>query len=256
MLCAWMIQSLSVVAASSAPTLSWKLIATRPHDAQAFTQGLVVDGKHLIEGTGLYGRSGIVIRDLASGSVLHSSQLPADQFGEGVAVVGNRIIQLTWQNGIAHVFDDQLHPLTRMRMKGEGWGLTYDGNRLIRSDGSARLRFHDPESFEEIGGVSVTDNGRAVDRLNELEFADGLVYANVWQENRIAIIDPATGDVRGWLDLGELSGRFTRLPGWNTADAVLNGIAVLPGRRRLLITGKLWPLMFEIEVDRVPPRRP
>lgn len=249
MLCGWMIQSLFVALAAPAPTLPWKLVGTRPHDSNAFTQGLVVDGSRLIEGTGLYGRSGLVIRDLNTGRVLYSAQLPADHFGEGVALVGSRIIQLTWQNGIAHVFDNQLRPLTRVRVSGEGWGLTYDGTRLIRSDGSARLRFHDAGTYAETGTVSVSDDGHPVTNLNELEFVDGDIYANVWQQDRIAIIDPATGSVRGWLDLSALSRHFDRLPAWNTADAVLNGIAALPGRDRLLVTGKLWPLMFEIEVD-------
>jgi glutamine cyclotransferase len=249
MLCGWMIQGLAVALAAPAPTLPWKLVATHPHDPNAFTQGLVVDGNHLIEGTGLYGRSGLVIRDLVSGRQLHRLSLPDDHFGEGVTVVDDRIVQLTWQNGIVHVFDRQLRPLTRVRLSGEGWGLTTDGKRLIRSDGSSRLRFHDAASFVETGTVSVTDDGRAIASLNELEYVGGHVYANVWQTDRIAIIDPASGAVRGWLDLAALSNRFMKRPGWNKSDAVLNGIAVLPNNGRLLVTGKFWPSMFEIEVD-------
>lgn len=245
-----LIQTLLCVSAAAAPTLPWTLIATHPHDPQAFTQGLVVDGPRLIEGTGLYGRSQLVIRDRGSLQLLHRHALPADQFGEGVALHGDRLYQLTWQNGLVHVYDRTLQPLGRLRLDGEGWGLTSDGERLIRSDGSSRLRFHDPLTLAERGSVKVTDEGRPVDRLNELEFVDGWIYANVWQADRVAVIDPASGEVRGWLDLQPLSDRFLRLPGWNRQDAVLNGIAVLPGSGHLLVTGKFWPALFEIAVDR------
>lgn len=235
--------------ANAAPNIPWTLVSTRPHDRNAFTQGLVVDGTRLIEGVGLYGRSGIVIRDVSSLRVLAAVALPADHFGEGVAVIGERIIQLTWQNGVAHVFDSELQLQRQFRYAGEGWGLTFDGKRLIRSDGTARLRFHDPDGFRELGSVLVTDGETLVDQLNELEFVDGLVYANVWHRDEIAIIDPASGVVRGWLDLSVLSRKAGLVAGPRNPDGVLNGIAVI-GPGRLLITGKLWPQMFEIEIDR------
>lgn len=238
------------LATLAAPTLPWKLIASRPHDGTAFTQGLVIDGDQLIEGTGLYGDSRLIVRDLASGEVLHSARLPDNQFGEGVAVAGDRIIQLTWRNGIAHVFDRQLQPLGRFRLASEGWGLTTDGKRLIRSDGSSLLRFHDLLTYAETGAIRVTDDGLAIEMLNELEFVDGLVYANVWQSERIAVVDPDSGRVLAWLDLSGLSDRFQKPLGWNAADAVLNGIALMPATGHLLVTGKQWPLMFELAVDR------
>ena len=244
----WMGQVL--FSASAAPNLPWKLMATYPHDASSFTQGLVIDGDRLIEGTGLYGQSRLTVRSRISGALLLSASLPPDQFGEGVAVAGDRIIQLTWMNGIGHVFDRDLHPLTRFRLSTEGWGLTFDGRRLIRSDGSACLRFLDPTSFVETGRVDVVDGSSGVVNLNELEFSEGYVYANVWQSDRIAVIDPASGQVKAWLDLKGLSARFPKPANWDARDAVLNGIAVVPESGHLLVTGKLWPLMFEISIDR------
>lgn len=250
MLGCWMGQLLLPAWAASAPTLPWKLVASRPHDGSSFTQGLVIDGDQLIEGTGLYGQSRLTVRELATGKLLQSANLPDDQFGEGVAVVGNRIIQLTWMNGVAHVFDRSLQPLTRFRLAGEGWGLTSDGKRLIRSDGSSNLRFHDLQTYAETGKVEVVDGSLRVENLNELEFIDGYVYANVWQTDRIAVIDPDTGKVRAWIDLTGLSDRFPKPAGWNASDAVLNGIALMPANSHLLVTGKLWPEMFELSVDR------
>lgn len=250
MLGCWMGHLLLPVWAATAPTLPWKLVASHSHDSSSFTQGLVIDGDRLIEGTGLYGRSQLTVRDLDSGKLLHSADLPDNQFGEGVAVVGDRIIQLTWMNGFAHVFDRRLQPLMRFRLSSQGWGLTTDGKRLIRSDGSSNLRFHDLQTYVETGNVEVVDGGLRVENLNELEFIDGYVYANVWQTDRIAVIDPETGKVCAWLDLTGLSDRFPKPAGWNASDAVLNGIAVMPASGHLLVTGKLWPQMFELSVDR------
>lgn len=250
----WVGQCLMPVWAEGAPTLAWKLVDSHPHDASSFTQGLVIDGDQLIEGTGLYGHSRLTVRDWKSGRLLHSASLPNDHFGEGVAVVGDRIIQLTWKNGIGHVFDRQLQPVARFRLSGEGWGLTSDGTRLVRSDGSSRLRFHDLQTYAETGQIEVVDGGLRVENLNELEFVDGDIYANVWQTNRIAVIDPTTGKVRAWIDLTGLSDRFPKPAAWNSIDAVLNGIAVVPASKHLLVTGKLWPRMFELSVDRRPLR--
>ena len=250
MLGCWMGQVLMPALAASTPTLPWKLVATHPHDPSAFTQGLVVDGDQLIEGTGLYGQSQLTVVDFVSRKPLFSTRLPDDQFGEGVTVVGDRIIQLTWMNGVAHVFDRRLQPIARFRLSTQGWGLTSDGNRLIRSDGSSRLRFHDLQTYAETGSVEVTDGGLRIGNLNELEFIDGYVYANVWQTDRIAVIDADSGHVRAWLDLAGLSDRFAKPQNWSDSDSVLNGIASLPASGHLLVTGKLWPAMFELSVDR------
>lgn len=246
----WMGQLLCSASAAPAPMLPWKVVASYPHDASSFTQGLVIDGDRLIEGTGLYGQSRLTVRSRSNGELLSSTSLPDDQFGEGVAVVGDRIIQLTWMNGIAHVFDRNLQPLTRFRLSTEGWGLTFDGHRLIRSDGSATLRFHDARTYAETGRVEVLDGTAVIANLNELEFVGGYVYANIWQSDRIAIIDPVSGKVRAWMDLASLSERFPKPVGWDRQEAVLNGIAVLPENGHLLVTGKLWPMMFELSVDK------
>lgn len=238
----------SAVAMAAAPSIPWTLIATHEHDRGAFTQGLVVDGPTVFESVGLYGRSGLVARDLVSGRVLAARPLPADQFGEGTTVVGSKIIMLTWQNKIGHVFDHRLKPLRSFSYEGEGWGLTHDGTRLIRSDGTARLRFHGLDDYRETGSVVVKDGNTPVRHLNELEYVDGLVFANVWQTDRVAIIDPVSGQVLAWLDLSALSEKVGLVAGRDTDDSVLNGIAVV-GPHRLLVTGKFWPAMFEIEVD-------
>ncbi len=234
--------------ALAAPTLDYRVVRSMPHDPSAFTQGLVVAGDQLIEGTGLYGQSHLTVRDRGSGKLLHSVDLAANEFGEGVAVVGDRVIQLTWMNAIAYVYDRQLKRIGSFPLKTEGWGLTYDGHRLILSDGSSRLRFLDPSTFAETGYVEVTDQGLRIERINELEIIHGLVYANIWQSDRIAVIDPQSGTVRAWLDLTALKDSLPQDSSWDAQNFVLNGIAVLPKNSHLLVTGKCWPLMFEIVI--------
>lgn len=234
----------------AAPTLDYRVVRSTPHDPTAFTQGLVIAGDQLIEGTGLYGQSHLTVRDRASGKLLHSTALAANEFGEGVTVVGDRVIQLTWMNAIAYVYNLQLKRIGSFPLKTEGWGLAYDGHRLILSDGSSRLRFLDPSTFAETGQVEVTDQGLRIEQLNELEVIHGLVYANVWQSDRIAIIDPHSGIVQAWLDLSTLKDQLPRDSNWDSQNFVLNGIAVLPKNDHLLVTGKCWPLMFEVAVDK------
>ncbi|MDP3293152.1 MAG: glutaminyl-peptide cyclotransferase [Nevskia sp.] len=235
--------------ALAAPTLNYRVVRTEAHDATAFTQGLAIADGQLIEGTGLYGQSHLTVRDLASGKLLYSTSLTTGEFGEGVTVVGDRIIQLTWMNAVAYVYDRTLKQIGSFPLSTEGWGLAYDGQRLILSDGSSRLRFLDPVTYTENSHVDVTDQGRQVEQLNELEFVDGLIYANVWQSDRIAIIDPESGVIRAWLDLAALKGRLSHGSGWSEQDFVLNGIATIPKNGHLLVTGKCWPLMFELAVD-------
>lgn len=219
-----------------------RVLATHPHDPEAFTQGLqMIDGQ-LYEGTGLEGRSELRRIHFPDWTVEQRVALPADVFGEGIAVVNDRIVEITWQEGIAYVWDRATFaPITQHHYDGEGWGLCFDGTHLVMSDGSDQLFFRDPSTFQVVRTVHVRRAGRAVDQLNELECVDGLVYANIWQTDSIARIDPADGRVTGWIDARGL------LSADEAAGAdVLNGITWLPESRRFLITGKLWPRSFEV----------
>lgn len=222
----------------------YEIVATYPHDPAAFTQGLqYIDGV-LLESTGRE-HSGVRRVRLEDGEVTDRRELGGRYFGEGLTVVGDRMLSLTWTDGVGFIWSlDDLAPLGTFSYTGEGWGLTYDGRRLILSDGTARLRFLDPVSFAETGSIPVTFRGRPLDRLNELEFIDGEVFANVWQTDFIVRIDPETGSVTGVIDLGGLLGE----PVANPADDVLNGIAWDPEGRRLFVTGKHWPKLFEIRL--------
>jgi glutamine cyclotransferase len=214
------------------------------HDPNAFTQGLAFHEGRLYEGTGHYGRSSLRAVDIGSGRVERIEPLDPAYFGEGIAIFDGAIYQLTWQNGIGFVYDlDTFEPLRTFRYDGEGWGLTTDGEALIMSDGTATLRFLDPETFRVVRRVDVQEDGRTVARLNELEYIDGEIWANVWYDDRIARIDPATGDVIGWLDLSGLYPRTER-----GAEDVLNGIAYDDESGRLFVTGKNWPKLFELEI--------
>jgi len=227
-----------------APAARFEVVRSYPHDPQAFTQGLVFLDGVLYEGTGLNGRSGIRRVRLENGEVLKLQKLEDRHFGEGIAVVGDSIVQLTWKSGVGFVYDRNTFQRTKtFNYPGEGWGLTYDGTRLIMSDGTASLRFLDPTSLKEIGRLEVRDGGRPVQQLNELEVVKGEIYANVWGTDRIARISPKTGAVIGWIDLtGILSPRDP------ASTDVLNGIAYDAAKDRLFVTGKLWPKLFEIRV--------
>jgi glutaminyl-peptide cyclotransferase len=224
-------------------------VAAYPHDPAAFTQGLVVDGGRLYESTGQYGASSLRRVDLASGRVEKLARLNPRLFGEGLTALGGRLYQLTWRSEVALVYDIETFELLETHTyPGEGWGLTDDGEHLILSDGTPELRFIDPESFAEIRRVEVRDGDVPVDDLNELEFIDGEVWANVWYDDRIVRIAPDDGRVVGWIDAGHLYPRSQR-----SSEDVLNGIAVDDQSGRIFVTGKNWPQVFEIEV--VPARR-
>lgn len=230
------------------PVYTYKVVNTYPHDPNAFTQGLVFEGVVLYEGTGLRGRSTLRVVELETGDILQIRELPAQFFGEGVAIYGNRIIQLTWQSNVGYVYDKESFDLLQeFNYPTEGWGITHDGERLIMSDGTSTLRFLDPETYEEVHRVEVLDRGSPVTRLNELEYVQGIIYANVWQTDRIAMIAPSTGQVVGWIDLEGLLGEEDRI---QRVD-VLNGIAYDAEDDRLFVTGKWWPKLFEIEL--IPP---
>lgn len=227
------------------PVYTYRILNTYPHDPQAFTQGLVFDQGHLYEGTGLYGRSSLRRVVLNTGRVLQSQALAAAYFGEGIAILGERLFQLTWRSRVGFVYDKRTLTLQRQFVYAtEGWGLTHDHRRLIMSDGTSTLYFLDPTTLTEVGHVRVHDHAGPVKRLNELEYVQGEVYANIWQTDRIARIDPQTGRVTGWIDLTGLlspSDRRQRVD-------VLNGIAYDAERGRLFVTGKWWPKLFEIKI--------
>jgi glutamine cyclotransferase len=216
-----------------------------PHDPNAYTQGLVVENGVLHEGTGRHGESSLRRVDLETGEVLQFLGLPPQYFGEGITIFGDRIIHLTWQSHVGFVYDrETFELLDTFRYATEGWGLTHDGARLIMSDGTSTLRFLDPETLEETGQVKVRDRQRPVLKINELEYVEGEVWANIWYTDRIARIDPTTGKVVGWIDLRGLLDPRDR----QSSEAVLNGIAYDAKTGRLFVTGKLWPKLFEIEL--------
>jgi glutaminyl-peptide cyclotransferase len=227
-------------------TFGYRVVTEYPHDRRAFTEGLAyVDGV-LYEGTGLYGESTLRRVELETGEVLQAVGLSKEYFGEGISVLGDRIYQLTWKSGICVVFDRETFELQEaLTYPTEGWGMTTDGERLIMSDGTNRLFIRDPETFAELDTIDVYDGARAIWNLNELEVVDDEIWANVWQTDRIARIDPESGQVTGWIDLTGLLSQSDR--GRQTVD-VLNGIAYDPDTDRLFVTGKLWPKLFEIEI--------
>jgi glutaminyl-peptide cyclotransferase len=233
------------VPATGTPVYGYRVLQTYPHDPAAFTQGLFWADGYLYEGTGIYGESGIRRVSLPSGNVVQSQALDERYFGEGIAQVGRRLIQLTWRGRTGFVYDlDTFQQVGSFRYSGEGWGLTYDGQRLITSNGTSTLTYLDPQTMEVLGQLHVHDTGGPVSALNELEWVAGEIYANVWQTDRIARISPYDGQVTGWIDLaGLLSSRDSAQP----VD-VLNGIAYDAGEQRLFVTGKLWPLLFHIEL--------
>jgi glutamine cyclotransferase len=234
-------------AAGAAPAegmerLKVQVVSTRPHDPGAYTQGLLLHGGSLYESAGLYGVSTLREVDPQTGAVKRKVEVPQQYFAEGLALVDNRLIQLTWQEKVAFVYDlATFEKKGEFRYDGEGWGLCYDGKRLVMSDGSDRLTFRDPATFAPTGGVNVTFSGRPAFQLNELECADGMVYANVYGSDAILRIDPQTGRTRAVIDA---SGLLT--PDEKAKAEVLNGIAWDPAKKTFLITGKHWPKMFEV----------
>ncbi|MEZ4538893.1 MAG: glutaminyl-peptide cyclotransferase [Chloroflexota bacterium] len=231
------------------PTYTYRIINTYPHDPAAFTQGLIfVDGE-LYEGTGRWGESTLREVALATGAVLRSRPLDAQYFGEGITLLGDKIYQLTWQDQTGFVYDrDTFEPLQTFTYPHEGWGITQDGTRLIVSDGTATIRFWDPETLQETGQITVRDNEGPLNRLNELEFINGEIWAHIWLTDLIARISPETGDVLGYIDLTGLLDTSTLT---QPVD-VLNGLAFDSETGRIFVTGKLWPSLFEIEVIPAP----
>ncbi len=228
-----------------ATPVAYDVVGDFPHDPDAFLQGLLWHQGSFYESTGLLGRSTLRHVEYPSGKVLKSVNLPPDIFGEGLAVVDNRLIQLTWKAHKGFVYDlETMNLLREFPYDTEGWGITFDGKNLIMSDGSATLTYLDPQTFKPVKKISVTMNGRSMDQLNELEFIEGEIWSNVWQTDLILRIDPATGQVKSFLDMKGLLSAQTR----SGSEDVLNGIAYDPEAKRIFVSGKLWPRVYEIRI--------
>lgn len=234
------------------PEYTFKIVHVFPHDPNAYTQGLAFRDGFLYEGTGLQGRSSLRKVRLETGEVLQRVDLAPEFFGEGIAILNNQVFQLTWQSqaGFVYALGD-FHPMRRFSYRGEGWGLTTNGRDLYMSDGTAEIRVLDGRTLQEKRRLKVHDGNTPITQLNELEFVEGEIFANVWETDRIARISPQSGRVLGWIDLKDiLSPAYRR-----GADAVLNGIAYDSGGKRLFVTGKLWPSVFEIRLVPKPSRK-
>ena len=233
--------------AGATPVYTYQVVTSYPHDPEAFTQGLFVTDGQMYESTGLEGHSTIRRVDLATGRVLQRAAIDSQYFGEGIAAVGGRLYQLTWRNGKAFVYDrGSFSPRDTFKYTGEGWGLTTDGTSLVMSDGTARLRFLDPKSFAVQRTLDVHDGPSPVSQLNELEWVKGEIWANVWQSEQIARIDPKTGAVVGWIDLAGVLAAADR----NGKEDVMNGIAYDAKRDKIYVTGKNWSRVYEIAIKR------
>lgn len=238
----------------SAPVRSYTVAARYPHDPTAYTQGLQWSDGRLYEGTGFWEASDLRLVDLETGSVLmrrvlNEPNATDPMFGEGITLLDGRIYQLTWKSQVAFVYDaETFEPIEQFSYETEGWGLTTDGAVLYMSDGSSRIAVRDPASFEVVRTIDVEDGGAPVALLNELEYIDGSIWANVYQTNRIARIDPATGAVQEWLDLSALA---TEVAQQGQSIDVLNGIAWKADTETLLVTGKWWPTLFELKLEPV-----
>jgi glutamine cyclotransferase len=223
----------------------YTVVKSHPHPADDFTQGLVYTDGKLYESVGLYGRSAISVRTLTAAVDIKRVPMPPRYFGEGLTAVDDRLVQLTYHEQTGFVYErDSLNVLRKFHYKGEGWGLTYDGQHLIMSDGSSQLRFLDPDNFRKARVLKITRLGIEVPHLNELEYIEGRIYANLWLRDIIVEIDPVTGHVTGEIDLSELS-----IKHFGSPEAVLNGIAYNPDSRTLLVTGKYWSALYEIKLQ-------
>jgi len=264
---------------------TYKVIKSYPHDPQAFTQGLAyecgflyegtgLNGRSALikrelktgklikrerlpskyEGTGLNGRSALIKRELKTGKLIKRERLPSKYFGEGITPFGKKVIQLTWKARKGFIYDKEtFRVLDEFKYDDQGWGITYDGKHIVMSDGTPTLRFLDPNNFSEIRRLRVTDRGRRVRGLNELEFVNGAIYANIWPTEYIAIIAPQTGRVVGWINLSGLC----PVPAPRPSNIVLNGVAYIPEKKHFLVTGKLWPRLYEIAlVPQAPHQEP
>ena len=230
---------------AAVPVYGYEIVNTFPHDPDAFTQGLIFQDGALVESTGLERHSTLRRVELETGKVLQRVEVPRDFFAEGMTLFNGKVYQLTWKGEKGFIYDPQTFEKTgEFTYTGEGWGLTHDADSLILSDGSNKLRFIDPNTYQVKRSIDVTDRGRPIEELNELEYVKDEIYANVWHDNRVARIDPQTGRVKAWIDFAGLlkAGETT------SGEAVLNGIAYDEAGDRLFVTGKLWPKLFEVRL--------
>ncbi|HBL53865.1 MAG TPA: glutamine cyclotransferase [Syntrophaceae bacterium] len=231
---------------SKAPVASIVVKNTYPHDTEAFTQGLLFHQGFFYESTGLLGKSTLARKDMKTGKVLQEVKLPREFFGEGIVLLKDKIYQLTWQNEAVLIYDARsLREIKRMKYTGEGWGLASDGKYLLMSNGSSTITFRDPKSFKTVREIQVRDGDNPVERLNELEFIKGEIWANVYMEDVIVRISPKNGRVTGWIDLSELRSYLAR----SARVDVINGIAYDGEANRIFLTGKYWPKIFEIQIN-------
>jgi glutaminyl-peptide cyclotransferase len=229
----------------SAPIYGYEVFHVWPHDPHAFTQGLIFYNGNLLESTGQVGRSSLRRVEVETGKVLEKVEVPPPHFAEGITLLNGKIYQLTWQDQLGFIYDSgTFEKIGEFHYAGEGWGLTNDDKSLIMSDGTNRLRFLDPNNFQVTKTIAVFDGQTPVADLNELEYVQGEIYANVWHDDRIARIDPQTGRVTSWINLSEILTRAEV----RDEEAVLNGIAYDEIGHRLFVTGKLWPKLFEIRI--------
>ncbi len=236
---------------AEAPVATYKIVATYPHSTQSYTEGFFYLDGRFYEGTGMEGRSSILVEDPETGNVLQRRDLPPQYFGEGIIDWGPNLYEWTWKSHICFVFDRfSFRPVKQFTYQGEGWGMTRTAKEIITSDGTPILRFRDPETFKQTREILVRDGRQPIENLNELEYIKGEIYANVWHQDRIARISPKDGHVIGWIDL---TGLITPDQMVNS-ESVLNGIAYDAQHDRLFVTGKQWPKVFEIKVINPPPK--
>ncbi len=247
---ALLLAATSLTARAATPVYTYQVVRTFPHDVNAFTEGLFYEDGVLWESTGMPGHSFVRKEDLNTGRVLEQHDLPASDFGEGIVRWRSKLYQLTWQQHFGYIYDAaKLTVEGKFHYAGEGWAFTKDARHVYMSDGTDELRVLDPATLREERQIRVTDDGRPVDNLNELEWVRGEIYADIWQTNLIARIDPGTGHVVGWIDLSGLLAPSDVTPG---RTDVLNGIAYDADRDRLFVTGKNWPKLFQITLQRRP----
>jgi glutaminyl-peptide cyclotransferase len=229
------------------PKYGYQIVNILPHDSNAFTQGLILNDGKFLESTGQEGQSSLRSVEPDTGKILKKVDVPVPYFAEGITLLNGKIYQLTWQHQLGFIYDAQsFQRVGDFKYDGEGWGLATDGQSLILSDGSNRLRFIDPNSFQVTKTITVLDGQKPVNELNELEFVNGEIYANVWHDSRIATIDPKSGKVTSWIDLTGIMPESEL----DDPEAVLNGIAFDQASNRLFVTGKLWPRLFEIKIKK------